>query len=249
MNYKKQWDILAKSVQKDRLPHALLFHGQKGIGKRDFAVNFAKHILGDKKENIHPDFILLDSVGQVKIGQIKELVAKLLFKPYSSVCKIAIINNAHLMNKEAQNCFLKFLEEPPSKTYLILITQYPNLLLPTILSRVQKIRFYPPKNFQPEENEEHFSKIIKISQSSLSERFKIAKELKEDNLEELLDEWILYFRKILLQKLNKKNSSELGDYSLKKIKDIIEEIQKIKLIISSTNTNPQLALEILFLKI
>ena len=249
MIYKKQWNLLNNALKLGRLSHALLFYGQKGLGKKDFALDFAKHLLGGGKENIHPDFILLDSAEEIKISRIKDLIKKLSFKPYSAPCKIAVINNAHLMNKEAQNCFLKFLEEPGEKTHLILITQYPDLLLPTILSRVQKIRFYPAGSFKPKEDEELISDIIKISQSDLAERFKTAKDLADQNLEKIFDEWLLYFRKIFISKIKGEKIVEFDNYSLREIKEIIKQIQITKFVISSTNTSPRLALEVLFMKI
>lgn len=247
MNYKKQWNLLNNALKSERLAHALLFFGQKGLGKKFFALSFAKHIIGDCKENIHPDLIFLNSADQIKISQIKDIAKKLSFKPYSSDRKIAIVNNAHLMNKEAQNCFLKFLEEPTPKTHLILITQYPNLLLPTILSRTQKVRFYPSNTLEVKEDKEIISHIIKIYKSNLVKRFEIAKNLTENDLDQMLDEWLSYFRKILLLKLKNQNTTEFSNYSLKKTKEIIEKIQTTKFLISSTNINSRLALENLFL--
>jgi len=249
MNYERQWNLLNNAVNSGRLAHALLFYGQKGIGKKDFVLDFARHLLGNEKENISPDFILLDSAEKIKISQIKNLVEKLSFKPYSAPYKVAIINNAHLMNKDAQNCFLKFLEEPGEKTHLFLITQYPDLLLSTILSRVQRIRFYPAGDFKAKEDKEIISDIVKISHLDLAERFKMAKDLTENNLEQMLDEWLLYFRKTLLLKMKGEKLVEFNNYSLQKIKGIIEQMQTTKFVISSTNASPRLALEILFMKI
>jgi DNA polymerase-3 subunit delta' len=113
----------------------------------------------DIGKGIFPDFIFVKpavpiarggkrplSAREIKISQIKELIGKLSLHPYSSFFKIAVLDNAHLMNKEAQNCFLKFLEEPKGRSILILVTEYPDTLLPTIISRVQKIKFFPAKD-------------------------------------------------------------------------------------------------------
>jgi len=127
----------------------------------------------DIQKGVHPDFILIEPGGissssvfaskkatalpseapeerrregkGIQISQIRELIWKLSLRPYSASLKITIIDKAHLMNREAQNCFLKTLEEPKDRTLLILISEYPEMLLPTILSRVQKIRFFPVK--------------------------------------------------------------------------------------------------------
>ena len=140
--FEKQRDFLKRAAELDRLPHALLFWGQENIGKKDFTIDFVKSIIGqDIKENIHPDFILLDSKEEIKIGEIRGLIEKLCFKPYSAPFKFAVINKAHLMSKDSQNCFLKFLEEPTDKTHLILVTAFPYLLLPTIISFRCRLRF------------------------------------------------------------------------------------------------------------
>ena len=171
LGHQKQWNYLTKAVELKRLPHAFLFSGAEQLGKRTLAVEFVKFInclsdqAGDKKpcqvcrncqdisKNIFPDFIFIKPSGkkieskqEIKISQIKNLIEKLSLRPYSSFFKIAVLDNAHLMNKEAQNCFLKFLEEPKGKSILILITEFPDMLLPTILSRVQEVKFFPVKS-------------------------------------------------------------------------------------------------------
>lgn len=236
--FQKQWDFLSKSFELGKLPHALLFFGQEKIGKKDFALKFINSVL---KENPgHPDFIFLDSQKEIQIAEIRNLIEKLSFKPYSSPQKFALINNVHLMGKEAQNCFLKFLEEPTDKTHIILITQYPDILLPTILSRVQKIRFYPSKGFKIEQDEKIISELLRISKSDLADRFKFAKDLSESDPSQVLDSWLRYFREELISE----------NYSSKnKTSAIIKEIQKTKLLLSTTNANSRLALEILLMKI
>jgi len=236
----KQKDFLVKSLELGKLPHALLFYGQEGLGKKDTALEFAKMLVGDLETN--PDFVFLDSPD---ISQIRDLITKLSFKPYMAKYKVAIIDNAHAMNKEAQNCFLKFLEEPRDKTFLILVTAYPNLLLPTIISRVQKIRFYPPKGFKVKYNKEFIDDIIKLKDSDLAYRFNYAKEKAETDLKELLDAWLDYFRNIMIAKMK----GERNDYSLIKIKNIISQIQLTKVLLNTTNINPKLALEVLLMKI
>lgn len=253
--YKKQWDILVKSAKMEYLPHALLFWGEEGIGKKEFAVNFVSSII---KENPgHPDFILLepkkiDSIKSsekalIQISQIREIIEKLSFKPYSSDRKFAIIDRAHLMAKDAQNCFLKFLEEPGEKTHLILLTEYPNLFLPTILSRVQKIRFY--SDIEIQEDSETVLELLKVSKQDLGSRFNFAKSLAEKDSCKVLDIWLKYFRKILFLKIKGTKEENFESYSILKIKDIISQIQVTKTLISSTNVNPKLTLEVLLMNL
>jgi len=159
--HQKQWQFLEKTVELDKISHAYLFSGQKDLGKKIFAIEFAKllncqaldlkkkpcHVCRacrDIQKEIYPDVLLIEPSGrEIKISQIRELVWNLSLKPYSASFKIVIINDAHLMNKEAQSCLLKTLEEPKGSSLLILITPFSEMLLPTILSRVQQVKFRP----------------------------------------------------------------------------------------------------------
>lgn len=153
LGHKKQWEYLQKMKESQKMPHALLFCGEAQLGKKTLAIEFLKQSFGWDLFS-HPDFIFLEplqaastkvpaSQGEIQISQIRNLNWKLSLKPFSAPFKAAIIDKAHLMNQEAQNCFLKTLEEPKGDTFIILISEHPNLLLPTIISRVQKIKFFP----------------------------------------------------------------------------------------------------------
>ncbi|OGZ26691.1 MAG: hypothetical protein A2365_04085 [Candidatus Nealsonbacteria bacterium RIFOXYB1_FULL_40_15] len=233
--FEKQLKML---VAAERLPHALLFCGQEKIGKTEFALRFAEKLASG------PDLIVVEPEKEViSIKKIRELLEKLIFKPYNSETKIAVIRDAHLMNREAQNCFLKFMEEPFEKTNIILVSSYPYLLLDTILSRVQKIRFYAKIEEDPKNIE-----LIKLIQSDLSDRFKFAKDSEEKNIEKILDDWVFFLRNAMLKKI-KGESMTLDGYPAGKIKEIIENIQKTKTLVASTNINRRLALETLLLNI
>jgi len=188
IGHKKQWDFLRKSFQLGRIPHALLFEGQEKLGKRAFALEFIKLINCQKNEisntpcqkcvsctqiekKLHPDFILIKPLKEkIQISQIRNLALKLASKPSLGTFKTAIIDNAHLMTQEAQSSLLKTLEEPKGDAILILITQYPERLLPTILSRVQRIKFYPVGKLEMKKSliskglsVEKAEKLVKIS--------------------------------------------------------------------------------------
>jgi DNA polymerase III delta prime subunit len=251
MNFQRQWDLLVKSAEAGNLPHALLFCGEEKIGKKEFAINLAKHLVGENIESgINPDFILLEPEKKnIQIKQVRDLIEKLSFKPYGAGYKIGMVNEAHLMNKEAQNCFLKFLEEPTDKTHLILITAFPYLLLPTILSRTQKIRFYPPKGFKREYSDEYAKDLSRLAGSDLAFRFNYAKSKEEADLSEIFDSWIGYLRDILIKKIKGQEVEEFSRQTPVRLKDIIEAIQKAKVLVSTTNVNQKLALEILLMEI
>ncbi|PIS38733.1 MAG: hypothetical protein COT34_02295 [Candidatus Nealsonbacteria bacterium CG08_land_8_20_14_0_20_43_11] len=145
VGHKKQWQMLEKSWQAGRLAHAYLFVGQEKLGKKTFAIELAKEIL---KEEItrrpHPDYLFLEpETKEIKIEQIRDFIWKMSLKPSVAEMKVAIVDQAQMMTIEAQNCFLKTLEEPAGQALIVLITAYPHLLLPTIVSRCEQIKFFP----------------------------------------------------------------------------------------------------------
>lgn len=261
IKYQKQWTFLKRAAKLNKLPHALLFCGREKIGKKDLAIEFAKFFINqDITKGTCPDFILVEpptlaasgevlAGEEIQIGQIRTLIRQLYFKPYSAEHKLAIIDKADSMTQEAQNCFLKFLEEPSDKSFLILISAYSNLLLPTILSRVQKIRFF--SNQDRRLDNQIISDLIKISNSDLAGRFEYAKNIQKENLKEILDNWLIYLRKLLIFKVSNnqlQNKFSLVNFSLEKLKEIIKQIQSTQFLLSTTNINPKLALEILLMK-
>lgn len=281
VGHKKQLDFLKRITESEKIPHAFLFSGQEKLGKRTIAVEFASLVL-NQSPFLHPDFTLIKPVeNQILISQIRELIWKLSLKPTSAQYKIAIIDEAHLMSKDSQNCLLKTLEEPRNSV-LILITGYPELLLPTIISRCEILKFYPvgekeieelfrkakfsedeikeisdialgrpgvvadfilnPKKLKEERN--RLDELKKILDQDLPSHFQYAKRLSTDpELNETLKLMFFYFRNILMKSI--KESTKLN---LMKIEDILNTLQDTYFLISNTNVNKKLALEILMLK-
>ena len=146
---------LRKAIEHNLISHSYIFQGIEGIGKILFAKDFAEAILCENKKGNdnckscimfnsrnHPDFILLNENEEViKIDDIRELIKKVIEKPIISNNKVCIINAADKMTKDAQNCLLKTLEEPPEYMTIILISSNENLLLTTIKSRCTKVQF------------------------------------------------------------------------------------------------------------
>lgn len=234
--------FLKKAAELGRIPHALLFYGPDKEEKMASALELVKLINGPQAlEGVRPDLIIIEPAEEdkeIKIAQIRELQARLSLKSYSSPFKFAIIDQAHYLNQEAQSAFLKLLEEPKGKTVFILITEYPEMLLPTILSRVERMRFYSLSNNKLAKEEA--DKISKISKSDLDKRFQYAKELADDpvNLRKNLENWLVYFREELL-----------ADPDQPKLLKILKTLQTIHHLIFTTNANPRLALEILMLEL
>jgi DNA polymerase-3 subunit delta' len=265
--HEQKWQVLKKTAALGKIPHALLFYGQAAIGKKKTALEFIKLLncenpdlekrpcsacrsCRDIEKNSHPDLYIIEpgETQEIKIGQIRELQANLSLKSYSAPFKAAIINKAHFLNQEAQSAFLKLLEEPRGQTIFILVSEYPEMLLPTILSRVERLRFYAPAQTQRSpEQQELVAQIIKLGKEDLFSRFQYAKKLSEgeSDLKEILDVWLGHFREMLLTAANGKT----GAYSVEKLTSIIKTIQNVGFLISTTNVNSRLALETLMLEL
>lgn len=135
--------------------HALLLTGPAGIGKTAVAEAVATKLLGTPPAS-HPYHLLINYAfiepekPSIPIEAIRELQKFLLLKTTGSgnLRRTVIIEDAHKMTTEAQNAFLKLLEEPPADTLIILTAVSPRLLLPTILSRTQHITINAPTGDQ-----------------------------------------------------------------------------------------------------
>lgn len=168
VGHQKQWEFLKKTIEAEKMSHAYLFTGQEKLGKKKVALEWISQLFDHKQ---HPDLAIIEpEAKEIKIKQIRDFIWKLSLKPYSAPFKAVIIDKAHSMNQEAQTALLKTLEEPKGKTLLILITEAPEYLLPTILSRCEIIKFYPVKkeeikNFLREQgtSEEKAEEISQIS--------------------------------------------------------------------------------------
>lgn len=148
---------LINSVNNDNVSHCYIFEGPKDMGKYDLSLVFAQslfcknfiaepcNICGDciKINSMnHPDLHIINADEKViKREDIDSLIESIYKKPYESNKKIYIIKNSHDMTPQAANTFLKTLEEPPKDSVIILLTNNINLLLPTIVSRCQVIKF------------------------------------------------------------------------------------------------------------
>ncbi len=148
---------LSLALDSDRLSHAYLFSGLRGSGKTSTARIFAKALLCEKGTTSHPcgicshcvmatesrhmDIIEMDAASNRKIDDIRELIEHTKYKPSTARYKIFIIDEVHMLTKEAFNALLKTLEEPPDFVKFILATTDPLKLPATILSRTQHFRF------------------------------------------------------------------------------------------------------------
>lgn len=155
---------LKKILEIKKIPHAFIFSGKDGTGKKTIANVFAKTLQCEKGEstpcntcvscktfdNMHnPDVFYIDSGDKKTLGVdiIRDKINNIVnIKPYRNKYKIFIIHNADVMNKESQNALLKTIEEPPNYAVFILITLDYKNFLPTILSRSVILKTTPLDN-------------------------------------------------------------------------------------------------------
>lgn len=131
--------LLTSSIEQKKIAHAYLFCGGRGTGKTTVARIFARDI-GCNPE----DIIEIDAASNRGIDEIRELREAVRTAPFSSPYKVYIVDEAHMLTKEAANALLKTLEEPPAHVVFILATTDPEKLPSTIVSRCQKIVFKQP---------------------------------------------------------------------------------------------------------
>ncbi len=152
----KAREMLSMLVRRETLPSSLCFAGQDGVGKRTTALALARMLCCQKGDDracpvcsriergIHPDVRTISPDGTLlKVDQVRELIRLTRLKPFEADLKFFILEDADLMNREAENALLKTLEEPPPDTYLVLTTSRPDSLLQTTRSRCRLVRFQP----------------------------------------------------------------------------------------------------------
>lgn len=316
IGHEKIIETLRRSINTNTISHAYLFQGEEGIGKKKLSYAFSKALLclsdGEKpcgncssckrfESGNNPDLFHIEAhKNMIRKQEIEMIQKEMTTAPINSNKKVMIIEDAHLMNRESTNKLLKTLEEPPSFAHIILTSSHSYKLLPTILSRVQIINFFPvPKEkvesllmdeYKKDEKQAKFiteftkgaiGKSIKLAKNDLlfqrrEEVLKILNALikgdktkvfnsmdffnkNEEDIDEILDIMIYYFRDLLLYKrlpnssliINKDKVSLLNDHSFmdfNKISDIILNIMETKDIIRR-NINFQLSIETMLLNI
>lgn len=132
-------DVLEQSIKNDNYSHAYLFAGTRGIGKTSVARIFAREI-GTQPHDLYE----IDAASNRSVDDIRELREGVRSLPYDSPKKVYIIDEAHMLTREAFNALLKTLEEPPAHVVFILATTEPEKIPDTILSRCSIFQFKPP---------------------------------------------------------------------------------------------------------
>jgi len=208
--------VLERMLKAQRLPGALLFSGEEGVGKKLFALEVAKALNCRKPRGIegcgecalcqrtsrinypqseesddwkniiwtdHGDVgIVVAPKRLLLVDQMRQIEREANFRPYEGKARFFLIDDADKMNEPSANALLKVLEEPPPTSHLILLTSQPAMLLPTIRSRCQSVRFSP---IMASDIEEYLirNKLASASDARLQARLargSIGRALKED---------------------------------------------------------------------
>lgn len=150
-------DILQNAIRTNRISHAFLFTGPRGVGKTSMARIMAKSLNCVEGPTVTPcnkchncleitastssDVIEIDGASNNGVDNIRDLQSELMYAPSTSRYKIYIIDEVHMLSTSAFNALLKTLEEPPENVIFIFATTEPHKVLPTIISRCQRYDF------------------------------------------------------------------------------------------------------------
>ncbi len=138
---------LKNAIKKNRLAHAYMFCGPRGVGKTTMArvlartVNDIDHEVDGESLNQTLNVVEIDAASNNSVDDIRDLRERVRIPPQNGRYKIYIIDEVHMLSKSAFNALLKTLEEPPDHVIFIFATTEPHKVLPTILSRVQRFDF------------------------------------------------------------------------------------------------------------
>ena len=165
---------LANGLRENRLHHAYLFSGTRGVGKTSIARLFAKGLNCEKGVTAEPcgtcrhckaieegnfiDLIEIDAASRTKVEDTRELLDNVQYKPVQGRYKVYLIDEVHMLSRHSFNALLKTLEEPPEYVKFLLATTDPQKLPVTILSRCMQFHL---KALQPQEISQHLEFILK----------------------------------------------------------------------------------------
>jgi DNA polymerase III subunit delta' len=163
VGHEKVKTFLSHLLESQKIPQALIFYGEKGLGQLSFAEAFARALIGSKRTS-HPDirlYALEEDQTSHTIASIRQLKEEVYLPPFEAQRKVLIIQDAHKMLPASANALLKTLEEPSSYCTIILLAHHLSDLLPTVVSRCSRVYFTPLSS-------EEIKEFLKKS-SSLSE--------------------------------------------------------------------------------
>ena len=152
-------ELIARAAVRGTLPPSLIFAGPEGVGKRMAAVALAQFLNCPNRTDddscgtcpactriarlVHADVLMIEpgDTGLIRIDQIRDVIERTAYRPFEGRRRVVILDDADVLNLDAQNALLKTLEEPPATSTFVLVTSKPDVLLPTVRSRCQRLRF------------------------------------------------------------------------------------------------------------
>jgi DNA polymerase III subunit delta' len=156
LGHERPKKVLKSMLDRERLSHALLFAGPRGVGKATMAIAMVKYLFCDQgsgcgtcrsclnvQRNTHPDLLVITSPTSIGIDELRELRKQVNEYPYEKPRRVIIIDGAETMTNDAANALLKTLEEPPLFNLFILVTHAERDLPLTIRSRCVRVTFGP----------------------------------------------------------------------------------------------------------
>ncbi|MCX7589471.1 MAG: hypothetical protein RMK17_02230 [bacterium] len=279
VGHQKNIEYFKNLIDKNSLFHSYIFFGKQWIGKKTFALSLANYLENkefDIPKKILSDLFLIDSNNikennETILDEVRKIKNFLYQKPNLSFYKTVIIDNAENLTTYAQNALLKISEEPQSNSLIILICQDPELLLPTINSRFQKIYF---ENLKKEDVKNWLIKEFKINIKKADEISNLANNfpgiaylmLNDNNFMDYFKKADLFLNSLKIDKVDfikkifkNENESENINFNpilfldilmfilnnkkkLEKNYKIWKKILKLKMDLSYYNLNPKLQL-------
>ncbi|MBV1860659.1 MAG: DNA polymerase III subunit gamma/tau, partial [Nannocystaceae bacterium] len=171
---------LGNAIRQDRVHHAYLFAGARGLGKTTTARIFAKGLVCEQGPTATPcneceqcvavsesrsvDVLEIDGASNNSVDNIRNLREQVHYLPQTARRKVYIIDEVHMLTTSAFNALLKTLEEPPAHVNFIFATTEPQKVIPTILTRVSRLDF---RRVSPEESIAHLQNILKKEERSV----------------------------------------------------------------------------------
>lgn len=246
---------LKKNIAEEKFPHAVIFSGEEGVGKRLAAEICAAALLCENPVDgspcgeceschlvaakSHPDFYVVEaeatkSTRNIKIGQIRDMQTAAALRPINSIRRVVILDGAELMNKAAANCLLKTIEEPPSQTIFILLTASHSSLLMTIRSRCRTLHFDKLTAAQIRDalinqnvDEQEAQRLSVIADGSFGRALKLKDSGGIQLRETALDTLEKIFRVELSNEEIFIRGAEISNWSREKFADFLNHVQKI----------------------
>jgi len=266
MKQHSQLALLTKSFLEGTHAHAYLFCGGSGEEKKEVARAFAA--LATEREGAgvqNPDVLMVEAQSgedKVLIGQIRQIREFFSLASYFGGHKVVIIDAFDRLGQAASSALLKILEEPPAKSVIILLSDHPAMIMPTILSRVQKVRFseYETTDEAIDKKKKIVYDLGNLISANIARRFAVIEKMVKDedsDISGILTQWASFFRDVSYcaadgDKEFLENAWCVADienvlqekkYTLAQLRAIIAEIIRGAHIAKTTNANKRLLLE------